>query len=208
MHAEPTSRQRAVLRVIERRRAAGELPPTFREIGQDLGIPSVSAVAKHVQALRSKGLLNASDGRSRNLALVSPLRTLENPVAHIPIFGSIPAGFTQNREQEADGCISVDIETLGFKPTRNTFALRVSGDSMIGRHILDGDIVVLEHGPEPRQGDMVAALIDGQSTLKTFLMKNGKPFLKAENPKYPNVIPAEELMIQGVVKTVIRKTKD
>lgn len=79
---------------------------------------------------------------------------------------------------------------------------------MIGRHILHGDIVVLEHGPEPRQGDMVAALIDGQSTLKTFLMKNGKPFLKAENPKYPNAIPAEELMIQGVVKTVIRKTKE
>jgi repressor LexA len=158
--------------------------------------------------LRSKGLLNASDGRSRNLAVVSPLRTLENPVAHIPIFGSIPAGFAQNREQDADGCVSVDIETLGFKPTRNTFALRVSGDSMIGRHILNGDIVVLEHGPEPRQGDMVAALIDGQSTLKTFLMKNGKPFLKAENPKYPNVIPAEELMIQGVVKTVIRKTKE
>jgi repressor LexA len=208
MNAEPTSRQRAVLRAIERRRAAGELPPTFREIGQDLGIPSVSAVAKHVRALRSKGLLNASDGRSRNLAVVSPLRTLENPVAHIPIFGSIPAGFAQNREQDADGCVSVDIETLGFKPTRNTFALRVSGDSMIGRHILNGDIVVLEHGPEPRQGDMVAALIDGQSTLKTFLMKNGKPFLKAENPKYPNVIPAEELMIQGVVKTVIRKTKE
>jgi repressor LexA len=208
MNAEPTSRQRAVLRAIERRRAAGELPPTFREIGQDLGITNVSAVAKHVQALRAKGLLNASDRKSRSLAVVSPLRTLENPVAHIPIFGSIPAGFAQNREQEADGCISVDIETLGFKPTRNTFALRVSGDSMIGRHILHGDIVVLEHGPEPRQGDMVAALIDGQSTLKTFLMKNGKPFLKAENPKYPNVIPAEELMIQGVVKTVIRKTKE
>src|SRR5690349_19876709 len=150
MKAEPTSRQRAVLRAIERRRAAGELPPTFREIGHDLGIPSVSAVAKHVQALRLKGLLNASDGKSRSLAVVSPLRTLENPVAHIPIFGSIPAGFAQNREEEADGCISVDIETLGFKPTRNTFALRVCGDSMIGRHILHGDIVVLEHGPEPR----------------------------------------------------------
>jgi repressor LexA len=102
----------------------------------------------------------------------------------------------------------VDIETLGFKPTRNTFALRVSGDSMIGRHIVHGDVVVLEHGPEPRPGDIVAALVDGESTLKTFVRKNGRPFLKAENPKYPDLMPAEELMIQGVFKALIRKAKE
>jgi len=78
---------------------------------------------------------------------------------------------------------------------------------MIGRHIIAGDIVVLEHGPEPRHGDVVAALIDGESTLKTFLRKNGKPFLKAENPKYPDLIPAQELMIQGVFKALIRQAK-
>src|SRR5207302_2680899 len=60
--------------------------------------------------------------------------------------------------------VSVDIESIGFKPTRNSFALRVTGDSMIGRHILAGDVVVLEHGPEPRNGQVVAALIDGEST--------------------------------------------
>ena len=140
--------------------------------------------------------------------MVSPLRALQNPVVHIALFGSIPAGYPQHREQEADGCVSVDIETLGFKPTRNTFALRVSGDSMIGRHIVDGDVVVLEHGPEPRPGDIVAALVDGESTLKTFVRKNGKPFLKAENPKYPDLMPAEELMIQGVFKALIRKAKE
>jgi repressor LexA len=79
---------------------------------------------------------------------------------------------------------------------------------MIGRHILDGDIVVLEHGPEPRHGEIVAALIDGESTLKTFLKKSGKPYLKAENPKYPNLVPAQELMIQGVFKALIRKAKE
>ncbi|MGZ6007447.1 MAG: LexA family protein, partial [Rhizomicrobium sp.] len=67
---------------------------------------------------------------------------------------------------------------------------------MIGRHILDGDVVVLEHGPEPRNGQIVAALIDGASTLKTFVLKSGKPYLKAENPKYPSLLPAQELMIQ------------
>ena len=208
MNSEPTKRQRAVLRVIDRRCSAGEPAPTFREIGRDLGIASVSAVAKHVQALRRKGRLGGRDGRSRSLRVVSPLQTMQHSVVHIPLFGSIPAGYAQNREQAAEGCVSVDVETLGFKPGRNTFALRVSGDSMIGRHIVHGDVVVLEHGPEPRPGDIVAALIDGESTLKTFIRKNGKPFLKAENPKYPDLIPAEELMIQGVFKTLIRKAKE
>jgi len=100
------------------------------------------------------------------------------------------------------------MDSVGFKPTRNTFALRVAGDSMLGRHILDGDIVVLEHGSEPRNGQIVAALIDGESTLKTFVVKSGKPWLRAENPKYPNLIPAQELMIQGVFKALIRKAKE
>ena len=64
--------------------------------------------------------------------------------------------------------MSVDVSSIGFKPTRNTFALRVTGESMIGKHILAGDIVVLEHGSDPRHDDVVAALIDGESTLKTF----------------------------------------
>jgi repressor LexA len=126
----------------------------------------------------------------------------------IPLYGSIPAGFAREREQEAEGCVSVDIESIGFKPTRNTFALRVTGDSMLGRHILEGDIVVLEHGPEPRNGQIVAALIDGESTLKTFVVKGGRSFLKAENAKYPDLIPAQELMIQGVFRALIRKAKE
>ena len=102
----------------------------------------------------------------------------------------------------------MDVESIGFKPTRNTFALRVTGDSMVGRHILDGDVVVLEHGPEPRNSQIVAALIDGESTLKTYIVKAGKPYLRAENPKYPDLIPAQELMIQGVFKALIRKAKE
>jgi repressor LexA len=66
-------------------------------------------------------------------------------------------------------------------------------------------VVILEHGPEPRNGQIVAALIDGESTLKTFIVKNGKTYLRAENPKYPTLVPAQELMIQGVFKALIRK---
>lgn len=102
----------------------------------------------------------------------------------------------------------MDIETIGFKPTRNTFALRVAGDSMIGKHNCDGDNIVLEHGPELRNGQIVAALIDGASTLKTFVLKGGKPYRRAENLKYPNLIPAAELMIQGVFKALIRLAKE
>ncbi len=79
---------------------------------------------------------------------------------------------------------------------------------MIGKHICDGDIVVLEHGPDPRPGQIVAALIDGKSTLKTYVVKSGKAFLKAENPKFPDLIPSEELMIQGVFKALIRRSNE
>jgi repressor LexA len=79
---------------------------------------------------------------------------------------------------------------------------------MIGKHILDGDIVVLEHGPEPRPDQIVAALIDRQSTLKTFVVEKGRPFLKAENPKYPDLIPYDELSMQGVFRALIRKVRE
>jgi repressor LexA len=84
----------------------------------------------------------------------------------------------------------------------------VTGDSMIGRHILDGDFVILERGPEPRHGQIVAAYVDGENTLKTFVIKAGKPYLKAENPKYSDIVPAQELVIQGVLKALIRRAQE
>jgi repressor LexA len=130
---------------------------------------------------------------------------LRKRIVDIPVYGTIPAGFAEDRKQEAKGCVSVDMATLGVKPTARTFALEVRGDSMIGKHILEGDLVVLEHGMTPRNGDVVAALIDNESTLKTFLSERGKPFLRAENPKYPKMIPASELVIQGVMVALVRK---
>ena len=85
--------------------------------------------------------------------------------------------------------------------------MQVRGDSMIGKHIVEGDYVVCEHGLTPRTGDIVAALIDNESTLKTFVMERGKPYLRAENPRYPKLIPTAELVIQGVMVGLIRKRK-
>jgi repressor LexA len=200
-----TRAQKRVLDFIQAEADAGRPMPTLREIGAHFGFRSHRAAACHLEAIKRKGHLESEPGKARSLRITSPLTRLRNRMADIPLYGSIPAGFSHEREQDPEGCVSVDIETIGFKPTRNTFALRVSGDSMIGRHICDGDIVLLEHGPDPRPGQVVAALIDRKSTLKTFVLKNGRPFLKAENPKYPDLIPSEELMIQGIVRAVLRR---
>jgi repressor LexA len=205
---ELTRAQQRVLDFIQGEIHAGKSVPTLREIAERFGYRSHRAAACHLEAIKRKGHLESEPGKARSLRLTSPLARLRGRIRDIPLFGSIPAGFAQDREQQAEGCVSVDVESVGFKPTRNTFALRVTGDSMIGRHILDGDIVILEHGPEPRHGQIVAALIDGGSTLKTFLVKNHKPYLKAENPNYPDLIPAQELMIQGVFKALIRQARE
>ena len=206
--AELTRAQQRVLDFIQVEVHAGRPIPTLREIAGHFGFRSHRAAACHLEALKRKSFLESTPGKARSLRITSPLAKLRSRIVDIPLYGSIPAGFSSDREQEPDGCLSVDIATIGFKPTRNTFALRVAGDSMIGKHICDGDIAMFEHGPEPRSGQIVAALIDRKNTLKTFLVKNGKPFLKAENPKYPDLIPSEELVIQGVFRALIRKARD
>jgi repressor LexA len=202
-----TRRQRQVLDFIQQSHQTEGVAPTLREIAGHFGFASPRAASDHVEALRRKGVLASEPGLARSLRVVSPLQTLRKRVADIPLFGTIPAGFADKREQEAKGCVSIDIGTLGIKPTPRTFALEVRGDSMIGRHILDGDVVVVEHGQTPRNGDVVAALIDGESTLKTYVADKSKPYLRAENPKYPKLIPAGELVIQGVMVALIRKRK-
>jgi len=203
-----TKAQQRVLDFIKGEVHAGKSVPTLREIATRFGFRSHRAAACHLEAIKRKGFLESDPGKARSLRVTSPLAKLRSRIVDIPLFGYIPAGLPQTREQEAEGCVTVDVETIGYKPSRNAFALRVAGDSMIGRHILDGDYVVLEHGPEPRNGQIVAALIDGESTLKTYVVMGGKPYLKAETPKYPNLIPAQELMIQGVLQALIRRAKE
>lgn len=123
---------------------------------------------------------------------------------HIPLYGSIPAGFADERHQDAEGCVSVDAKSLGIRPTKQTFALKVKGDSMVEKHILDGDIAILDHGKPAKPGDVVAALIDNDSTLKVLVKERGKTFLRAANPKYKDLLPASELMIQGVMIGLVR----
>jgi repressor LexA len=201
-----TKKQESLRQFISAELNAGRPCPTHREIAAHFGFASTYAAACHVRALIAKGVLVAGAGKARALQVAESFPGIRRPVtAEIPLLGSIPAGYGDEREQVPDGCVVVDVASIGFKPTRNTFALRVQGDSMIGKFICDGDIVILEHGPDPRNGDIVAALIDRKTTLKTFIQKGPKQYLKAENPKYPNLIPSDELVIQGVYKGLIRK---
>lgn len=123
----------------------------------------------------------------------SPSRKID-----IPLYGYIAAGYPNLTEQVPDQHISVDIAHLPVSPNEKLFILQVDGSSMIGANIHDKDKVILAVRT-PKNRDIVAALIDGQCTLKKFIKEGEKNYLKAENPKYPNLIPAEELVIQGVV---------
>ena len=93
---------------------------------------------------------------------------------------------------------------LGLSDRRNAFFLRVKGDSMTGRQIFDGDLVLIEKCSRGQHQDIVAALIDNQSTLKTLIINNGAIWLQSENAKYPDLTPAFDLQIQGVARGVFR----
>ena len=200
-----TGQQRAVLDLITGAVRQGRPSPTHREITAHFGFASPHAALCHINALVAKGALVRDAGKARSLRPASTLP--RRRTAEVPVYGSIPAGLAEDREQEAEGCVTVDLDELRLQPTPRTFGLRVKGDSMTGCGILDGDLVLLEHGAEPRHGQVVAALIDGKSTLKTFLLKNRKPYLRAENPRYPDLIPADELMVQGVFRALIRRAR-
>ena len=122
----------------------------------------------------------------------------------IEIIGEVAAGRPASSEEIEPRCIRVDLSSIEISPNARTFALRVRGDSMTGAHILDGDTIVLEH-KSPHDGAIVAAMVDGEVTLKRYIEGKGKPYLKAENPKYANVVPARELVIQGVGLAVFRR---
>lgn len=198
-----TPRQQEILDFIAEFRREHRCSPSIPEMQRAFGIKSPNGIASHLAALEAKGAIRRAERGSRQVELTS-----DSPLASIPICGAIPAGPPQNFGQtQSEGFIQVDLETLGFKPQRGCYALRVRGDSMRDAAILDGDIVVLQPSPNPKAGQIVAALIDGESTLKRLVSLKGKWFLKAENTAYPELIPRSDLVIQGAVQMVIRQMK-
>ena len=177
--------------------------PSVREIMTRFGFRSPATVASHLDLMEKKGVLRREAGRSRNIVLNDFRPRTE--IRNVPVYGMIPAGIPEGQEQEADRTLGIDPQLLKLSKNARLFALEVRGESMIGAGIHDRDLVILEIA-EPRPRDIVAALIDGAVTLKRYLLMAGRPFLRAENPDYPDLIPARELVIQGVFRALIRTT--
>jgi len=197
-----TARQQEVLDFISESVTQTGMVPSTREIQQHFGFASQTAAVNHLRALERKGVIQRSAGKARAVALTSHLE--RERIIDVPIYGQIAAGFPEPVEQENAGVVSIDATSVGVAKGKRVFALKVSGDSMTGAGINDGDLVILEHR-EPQPGAVVAALIDGETTLKRFVHDHGRPYLKAENPRYPDLIPVRELLIQGVMVALIRK---
>ncbi len=205
-----TVRQQEILGFIRVSSQKNGYWPSIREIQQHFGFKSTNAVAGHLLALERKGAISRIPGHARAYRILGnkkptpPDDTLT--VVDIPVYGNIVAGYPEGVESgHAIAQLQIDVESAGLARGRQNFALRVRGDSMVDAGIHDGDTVILEVR-SPRSGDIVAALIDGETTLKRYVQRRGQPpFLKAENTAYPSIHPISELVIQGVATSIVRR---
>lgn len=172
--------------------------PSFADIQRHFQFRSPTAVTDHLKALERLGMIARELGLSRAIRIPK-----EFDFDNIPVYGRIPAGIPDSQIQGDEGTVRVDLASLGISTGSPVFALKVSGDSMIGAGILSGDIVLLE-ARQALENEIVAALIDNETTLKRLIKRKGKVFLRAENPKYSDLIPEEEMVIQGVMRALIR----
>ncbi|KAB8289925.1 transcriptional repressor LexA [Bifidobacterium avesanii] len=220
-----TDRQRQVLDAIRVHMDRHGFVPSFREIGEAAGLKSPSSVKHQLQALEEKGYIrmNANKGRAIELidqpgdepreatrtATIVPFPT--NPgkdepesIAQsrdVPLVGRIAAGVPITAEQHVEDVMRLPERLTG---TGNLFMLEVHGDSMIDAAICDGDFVVVREQHSAVNGEIVAALLDGEATVKTFHKENGHVWLMPHNPAYPP-IDGTHAEIMGKVVTVLRK---
>ncbi len=174
-------------------RAKGRMP-TYSEMMKLFGVRSKSAVHFWIRKLLDGGRLKKDDRGFLRLV---------NRSFFFPLVGEVPAGFPSPAEEELRDILSFD-EYLVNRPEAS-FLLRVRGDSMTGEGIKAGDLVIVERGREPRNGDVIVAEVDGEWTMKYFRKKGADVTLEAANPAYPPVRPRAELRVAGVVTAVIRK---
>ncbi len=206
---ELTARQRQLLNFIRQHHDQKGYWPSVREIQARFRIKSTNGVFGHLKALERKGAISRVAGHARAFRSITPEPATPagaEPVVDLPVFGSIAAGFPDGVESgHAVDRLQVNLGAVDRSAREHTFALKVRGDSMVDAGINDGDDVVVERRP-PRDGDIVVALIDGQSTLKRLVRpKSGRPFLRSENRRYPVMHPLEELVVQGVATALVRR---
>ena len=168
--------------------------PSYREIGAVTGLRSTNAVFKLVNKMIRQGLIT-KDARGRLI----PKQLLHD----VRFVGLVEAGFPSPADDELFE--TMNLEGYLIRKPEATYLLRVRGDSMVDAGILPGDLVLVERGAEPHDGDIVIAQIDGEWTLKYFRRNGGQVYLQPANGRFQPFYPKEELKIAAVVKAVIRK---
>lgn len=174
-------------------RSKGRMP-TWREMMRLFGYRSPNAVTKLVHRLVEAGVLTRD--RSGHI-------TLTNPFSHARVLGTVEAGFPSPAEEELADTMSLDEWLIGNKEA--TFMLKVRGESMRDAGIMPGDMVLVERGLTPHDGEIVIAEVDNAWTMKYFRHRQGRVVLEPANPKFKPIYPAEGLTVAAVVKAVIRK---
>jgi repressor LexA len=212
-----TWRQRKVLQVIRESVQRRGYPPSMREIGEAVGLTSTSSVSYQLSTLQSKGYLRRDAGRPRTVEVRLPGHPAVRPepgaeddaamdissqeAAYVPVVGRIAAGGPILAEESIEDIFPLPRQIVG---EGNLFLLKVVGDSMIDAAITDGDWVVVRQQPVADNGDIVAAMIDGEATVKTYRKRDGHVLLMPHNPAY-QPIPGDEATILGRVTAVLRK---
>jgi repressor LexA len=197
-----TPHQRTVLNYISEFQVKRGYSPSLADLALAFGVRSKNAVAKVVTVLvREKQI--AKDPKGRIKILEVPSRGEKSKPMTLPLFGPIAAGFATTAEEQAKELIGV--EDFLVRDRARTFLLKVKGDSMMNAGILEGDLVVVERGREPKEGMIVVGILDGEFTLKRLKRSKGKFYLQAENPNYPDMYAMEDLRVAGVVRGVMRK---
>jgi len=205
-----TPRQQRVLTVIKESIEARGYPPSMREIGERVGLTSSSSVAHQLRTLEEKGFLKRDPHRPRALSVYNPDEVLPDETliadsapapTYVPLVGRIAAGGPILAEERIEEIFPLPKSLVG---DGELFLLEVVGDSMIDAAICSGDYVVVRQQPTAENGEIVAALLDGEATVKTFQRKNGKVWLLPHNAAY-EPIDGTHATILGKVTTVLRR---
>jgi len=205
--SELTTRQQQVLDEILKTVRERGYPPTVREIGEAVGLSSPSTVHSHLNALMNAGYIRKDPTKPRAIEVIdtghSELSLMRASVRDVPLVGSIAAGSPILAEEDIEEIYPLPTELVGDDPV---FMLRIRGDSMIDIGIFDRDFVVVKRQETARDGQVIAALVNGEeATVKRLQRLDGRVVLKAENPDYPPMVFSEGVEILGVVVAVLRR---
>jgi len=212
-----SERQRQILDFIGAYAERHGVSPTFREIGDAVGLKAISAVSYQVEQLQAKGFLSRRDRMPRTIvAKPRRLRSIPpdldgvqaNPdtddMVGLPLFESVAAGFGLHANPDAVGTIRLPRDMVGHG---NVFAVRVAGDSMIDANIFDGDCLVVRQQADAVNGDIVAALLGDEGVVKTFRRTENHVWLMPENPGYDPIL-GDSCQIMGKVVATLHSRRN